>query len=52
MHWTARWHDDPEAMTILIEAGGDAERRDEKGLTPLDYIDVGKNTPETPAKPA
>ena len=39
-------------MAILIEAGADAERRDEKGFTPIDYIDVRKNTPETPARPA
>ena len=37
-------------MAILIEAGADAERRDEEGFTPIDYIDVRKNTPETPAR--
>ena len=52
VHWTARWHHDPEAMAILIEAGADAERRDEEGFTSIDYIDVRKNTAETPAKPA
>ena len=43
---------DPEAMAILIEAGADVERRDEEGFTPIDYIDVRKNTAKTPAKPA
>ena len=51
VHWTARWHD-AEAMAILIEAGADVERRDEEGFTSIDYIDVRKNTAETPARPA